>query len=303
MPESGMREKTFREALFNGTMDMEGMDTVLDLYRELYSGRTSPRGEAGMRTPDAGEVTMRLEGGFTILDPADLLPDLRNLAARSEKVSRILARHSEAPDSVAQAMDRILSDPSAFLDLARAALIPSEESSRAAGDASADQEGEIVDFIIFNAAKDLFLNAAFRFSHVDTEKWDRGCCPICGGGPAVGYLLGEGGKRHLICHRCEAHWRFRRLSCPYCGKENPGDSRYVYLEDPRYKGMRGQVCDGCKCFIKTWRVEDEDLGGFHPEVEDLKTPAFDAVLEGEGFSRGAPNIFGVRLGRGIRQGQ
>ncbi|MBN2720901.1 MAG: formate dehydrogenase accessory protein FdhE [Proteobacteria bacterium] len=302
MPESGIRENTFREALFSGSMDMEGMDAVLDLYRELYPGRTSPKEAAKMRTPEPGEVTMRLEGGFTILDPADLLPDPDTLADRSKKVSLVLARHSEDPASVAQAVDQALSDPSAFLDMARAILIPSGESPGAAGDAYPGPEREIMDFIIFNAAKDLFLNAAVQFSHVDTEKWDRGSCPVCGGGPAVGYLLGEGGKRHLICHRCEAHWRFRRLSCPYCGKENPGDSRYVYLEEPRYKGMRGQVCDGCKSFIKTWRVEDEDLGGFHPEVEDLKTPAFDAVLEGEGFSRGAPNIFGVRLGRGIRQG-
>ena len=86
------------------------------------------------------------------------------------------------------------------------------------------------------------------------------------------------------------------MSCPYCERESPGGSSYLYIEEPRYRGMTGQVCDECRSYLKTWRIEDEEPGGFHPEVEDLKTPAFDAALEAEGFNRGAANIFGIRVG-------
>jgi FdhE protein len=132
------------------------------------------------------------------------------------------------------------------------------------------------------------------------DSWENGHCPVCGGEPAVAYLAGEGGKRFLICHRCETRWRFPRMVCPFCGKESPGESGYLYVEEPLYKGMTGHVCDDCGQYLKTWRVE-EDLGDLHPEVEDLKTPAFDAALESEGYSRGGANVFGVLVGGGVRE--
>jgi len=297
MPVPDVREKTFREALFSGEMDMEGMDSVLSLYRDLYSERDCfAQGQKDLRIPDKGEIVMRLGGGFTILDPAEILPGTQELAIKGKNVSLILTRHSEESDSIMKVVERAQANPDSFLDLARASLFCDERPSRVKEEHFIGVNTEILSFIIFNATKSLFLRAARELGDVDTEQWDHGRCPVCGGGPAAACLLGEGGKRFLICHRCETIWRFRRLSCPYCEKEKPEGSPYVYLEDPRYKGMTAQVCDECKSYIKTWRIENDDLEDLHPEVEDLFTPGFDLVLEGEGFHRGGANVFGVRVG-------
>jgi FdhE protein len=155
---------------------------------------------------------------------------------------------------------------------------------------------EVVMFVVFNALKGLFLEAAERLGGVNIEQWNQGRCPVCGGEPTVAYMIGEGGKRFLVCHRCETHWRFRRLVCPFCEHESPGESSYLFMEAPEYKVLTGYLCGQCRNYIKTWRVEDEDLGKLHPEVEDLKTPGFDGILEDEDYRRGGPNVFGLWIG-------
>jgi FdhE protein len=109
-------------------------------------------------------------------------------------------------------------------------------------------------------------------------------------------MKGEGGKRYLICFRCEAHWRFRRLVCPYCGKEDPEQTGLIYSDDAGYRNLSANVCSQCRSYIKTWRIEGDELDDLHPQIEDLKTPGFDQALEDEGFSRGGPNIYGVWIG-------
>jgi FdhE protein len=116
-------------------------------------------------------------------------------------------------------------------------------------------------------------------------------------------MMGDGGKRHLICFRCETHWPYRRLTCPYCGHQDPKDSGYLYSEDPDYQTLSASVCSECQAYIKVWRAEGDDLGETHPQIEDLKTPGFDRAVEEEGFSRGAPNIYGVWIGTVTDEGE
>jgi len=296
MPEIDAKEKTFRESLFSGTMDLEGMDSLLNLYRELYPERRTffkPDKEPG--GPNENEIAMRLVEGFTILEAPDILSGAGDLAERAMNISRILSRHSEDSHSVITTMNLALADPSSFLTLAETYVRDGESSLREKMLSSEGANPEVIMFVVFNATKGLFLQAAERFSTVSTRQWDHGRCPVCGGEPSIAYLTGEGGKRFLICHRCETHWRFPRLVCPFCEKESPGESGYLFVEEPGYKTMTGQVCDRCKRYIKTWRVESDDLGALHPEVEDLKTPAFDGALESEGYLRGGANIFGVLM--------
>ena len=300
MVEVGEREETFHECLFTGTMDIEGMDALLALYRDLYPERKTSLKPAGkQKDPDEKETAMRLAEGFTMLEAPGILPGAEDLVEKAANVGRILFQYSEAPDSVAAAMDRVLVDPPSFLALAENCLGEGEMSLREKLSSEEGANPEVVMFVIFNATKGLFLQAAQRFSTAETNQWDHGRCPVCGGEPAVAYLAGEGGKKFLICHRCETHWRFPRLMCPFCEEKSPGESRYLYVEEPQYKTMTGQVCDECKSYIKTWRVEDDDLGDLHPEVEDLKTPGFDDALDSEGYRRGGANVFGVLIGKGM----
>jgi hypothetical protein len=291
------RETTFREALFSGSMDLDGMDALLALYRDLYPLRGSgPLPEKQLKTPSDEEISVRLGEGFTLLELSDLLPADPDLSGHIERIGEILADHSENPDSMTKTIERLLKEPAGVSPLVDAYMNGGDSLLRKKALSLQRTDPEIVTFLIFNALKGLFLNAGGCFSGIRMDRWNHGRCPVCGGEPAASYLAGEGGKRFLICHRCETNWRFRRLVCPFCEHESPGESSYLYIEEPEYRTMSGHICGECRFYIKTWRVEDDELGALHPEVEDLKTPAFDAAMESEGYGRGAPNIFGVLVG-------
>ncbi len=297
MSEDTIRDKSFRESLFSGSMDVEGMESVLQLYRDLFPvsyARTDEGGEA--RELGEDEIQMRLGEGFTLMEPVEILPTAEDLAKRAGEVTEVLAGHSDDGEAVTGSMASLLKDPGAFHELAVTYLKEGEAVLR---EKLGDMEGvnpEVVMFVLFNSLKGSFLKVAERLVHLDTSKWEQGRCPVCGGEAAAAYTMGEGGKRHLICHRCETHWRYRRLTCPYCGHENPKESGYLFSEEPEYSAMTSNLCGECRSYIKSWRAEGDDLDDLHPEVEDLKTPGFDRAVEEENYRRGAPNIFGVWIG-------
>jgi hypothetical protein len=297
MSEDTIRNKSFRESLFSGSMDEEGMESVLQLYRDLFPVSHAGAGE-GSEARELGEeeVQMRLGEGFTLMEPAEILPTAEDLAKRAGEVIEVLAGHSDDGEAVTGSMASLLEDPGVFHELAATYLKEGEAVLREKLGGMEGVNPEVVMFVLFNSLKGSFLKAAESFVHLDTGKWEHGRCPVCGGEPAVAYTIGEGGKRHLICHRCETHWRYRRLSCPYCGHENPKDSGYIFSEESEYKAMTSNLCGECRSYIKSWRVESDNLDDLHPEVEDLKTPGFDRAVEEESYRRRSPNIFGVWIG-------
>lgn len=303
MSETVDRENSFRDALFSGGMDLDCMDNLLALYRDLYPlRRPGPAAGVKLELPSDEEISMRLQEGFTLLDTQALLPAGEDLSNLARDVAGILAGYSEDPDSVNGAVERLLEDPAGLSGMLGAYLTGSDSGLKEKVQSRERINPEAVVFVVFNTLKGIFLSAGQQFAEIRTEDWSRGRCPVCGGEPAVSYMAGEGGKRFLICHRCETSWRFRRLVCPFCEHESPGESSFLYIEEPEYRAMTAYVCKQCGFYIKTWRVEDEDLGALHPEVEDLKTPGFDAAIESEGYKRGAPNIFGVLISDVVSEG-
>ena len=66
-----------KEVLFSGSMDMEEMEEVLDLYRDLYPiTEKAPKPKSKLTPPGREEAAMRLREGFTLLDPEDLVSRL-----------------------------------------------------------------------------------------------------------------------------------------------------------------------------------------------------------------------------------
>lgn len=297
MSDKNARRESARQALFSGKLDIEDMDDVLALYRDLFEltgKRVSVR--RGQRELTDDEAELRLAEGFALIDPGDLLPGPDEMAAMVGEVVQVLARHSEDADALKEEMADLMDEPARLSDLSRTYLTEGEEALRKELLLIEGTNPEVVMFVLFNALKSAFLEAAAKCEAIDTATWEKGYCPVCGGEPAVAYMMGEGGKRHLICYKCETHWRYKRLACPYCDHENPKESGYLYSEDADYRTLSASVCSECQSYIKGWRVDGDELGDIHPHIEDLKTPGFDRAVEEEGFSRGAPNIYGVWIG-------
>ena len=82
-----------------------------------------------------------------------------------------------------------------------------------------------------------------------TFDWEKGYCPICGEFPSIALIEEEGGKRFLHCSSCGQDWRFTRISCPYCEKEERKDMEYFYVENKTQEAAF--VCDQCKKYLVT----------------------------------------------------
>lgn len=113
--------------------------------------------------------------------------------------------------------------------------------------------------------------------------WQEGYCPICGGVPAMGELVGEEGQKQLHCSLCATEWKATRLKCSYCGNEETDSLEYFTAEGET--GYRVDLCRKCSCYLKV--VDSRELGeGLPIDVEDLHTMHLDLLAQKEGFAKG-----------------
>ena len=103
---------------------------------------------------------------------------------------------------------------------------------------------------VLHSALQPFLRAEAKAltRFVETSTWYRGSCPICGGEPDMAALERSGGRRRLLCSRCDAEWTYRRLGCPFCGNDEPKELAFFPSDDKVY---RLAVCERCHRYIKT----------------------------------------------------
>ncbi len=284
------------EALRGGKMDLAGLDEVGALYADLAPVVMEELPlEKKAKLPPPAEVKMRLEEGFSLVEPAAMAPKAKELARRASAVAEVLARHSEGGSP---SVDRALKSEEGREVLAGLASLYLEQGEEALRFELEDQglDPQIATFVLFNALKGSFLALGNAFAGADLKAWQGGACPVCGGAPAVGTMEGDGGKRHLVCHRCETKWGFHRIVCPFCGNDDNRTLGYLREEgaSPR---MRADYCDSCGSYLKVFDLRE---GGAEvaPQVEDLLTPRLDLAAEDQGYHRGGPNVFGVRMDQG-----
>ncbi|MBI2164500.1 MAG: formate dehydrogenase accessory protein FdhE, partial [candidate division NC10 bacterium] len=104
--------------------------------------------------------------------------------------------------------------------------------------------------------------------------WHRPLCPICGSVPSLAELRGEPGRRYLRCSLCEGAWRVPRLRCPFCATTDHTRLRYLRIEeDP---GMRLDLCDACRRYLKT-RIAPGGEAEADPFGRDLATLHLDIL--------------------------
>jgi len=112
--------------------------------------------------------------------------------------------------------------------------------------------------------------------------WQESICPICGSRAGMAELSGEEGRRMLSCSACSFRWSFKRLTCPFCGCEDPEKRSYFTAGDG---ATRVDTCTACSRYIKT--RDSRRSGSDVPlEVEDLLTIHLDLLAAKEGFERG-----------------
>lgn len=114
------------------------------------------------------------------------------------------------------------------------------------------------------------------------EPWIQGYCPICGSGPILSILEGNGGRK-LVCRFCWHHWSAKRMVCPFCEGSRDKDLHYFYNEEET--GTRVDLCDHCRKYIKT--LDTRKLGRLiYPPLEHISNLHLDIKARDMGFSSG-----------------
>lgn len=120
----------------------------------------------------------------------------------------------------------------------------------------------------------------------DTQGWNHGHCPLCGGLPVMGELADEEGKKKLQCGICATSWEFTRLKCSHCG--NTEHDTLEYFTAHGEPGYRVDICRKCYCYLKV--VDSRQAGkGLPLDIEDIATLHLDLLAQKEGFTQGKKN--------------
>jgi FdhE protein len=120
-----------------------------------------------------------------------------------------------------------------------------------------------------------------------------GRCWGCDAAPLCGVLREdrEAGAaiRWLCCGRCGSQWRYRRVSCPACGEEDPERlPRYSAEEIP---WVRLEACDACHLYLKV--IDLDRAQDAEPVADELGALALDLFAAEQGYRKISPNLIGV----------
>jgi len=148
-----------------------------------------------------------------------------------------------------------------------------------------------VDAALVEYVADLALSLALRLARekglrVDSADWSQSYCPVCGGVPTMGELVGDEGRLVLHCGTCGESWGSLRHACATCGN---GDGKTLeYFTAGPEKGYRVHICRQCDSYLKV--IDSREAGPDLPmDLEDVATLYLDVLARKEGFTRGKRN--------------
>ena len=262
-------------------------DDVLRLTRralalaEKYRPLIAPLAE--QYTLPSDQAATRVEEGVYLLDADKIALDLPLLHALVGEVID-LADFTDEP--IRQALRKwhvqLADQPEALARLVRLNLRREEKAiAEAAEEAGLDKQ--VYWFVVRQVGCAFFPAFAAKLAPlVKDERWLRGTCPICGNGPVMAALVGDGGKRHLVCDVCGFVWTFARMRCPFCDNQKAETLKVLAVSDQ--SPHRLDVCENCKRYVKTldYRLADAAQAVLLP-IEDAATLYLDIKAGEAGY--------------------
>jgi FdhE protein len=120
----------------------------------------------------------------------------------------------------------------------------------------------------------------------EADGWRRPTCPTCGALPIMAQLVerAAGREKLLVCGCCATRWGWKRIGCPFCGCEAADRLAVLELEGPA--GLRLDVCESCKGYVKTCAGGDQDFF-----LADWPTLVLDAMAAERGYVRRGASLY------------
>jgi FdhE protein len=145
-------------------------------------------------------------------------------------------------------------------------------------------EATTLGFLSYNSLKPSLSVCADQLSYYLNKKdpWLKGYCPICGSLPILSILEGDG-DRSLICSFCWHPWSVKRVFCPFCENLDSKTQHYFYSEEE--SELRGDLCDGCKKYLKTFDTRKAERM-IYPPLEQIASLHLDYKAKELGYESG-----------------
>jgi len=148
-----------------------------------------------------------------------------------------------------------------------------------------------LDFLVTSALSPSLSCAAEQLAPLLPENLphEHGHCPLCGSLPLISLLRDKEGKRFGVCTFCGHQHRLRRIGCAYCDE---GDQNKLKLfRVAEYPGVRVDVCETCKMYIKTLDFRELDQKSL-PALDDMASVALDVLAQQQGYKRPTLSAWG-----------
>ncbi len=271
---------TLQEYLQRLMRDRPGPKEALEAFAglaEILEGAPIGPPEA---VPVPARAEVKLREGFPVFTREELPVPLDRAG---EVLDRILAHlaGSERSDSdgIRRALERARKDRSWVDRLFQDVL--SEDQDALSGPApEVGLEPGVVRFLARAALRPFVAQVSEAAEALlQGAAWPHAYCPVCGSPPDMA-CLDDGGKRRLHCSLCRAEWPYPRIGCPFCGNEDQG--RLGYLTAEGEPGIRVDVCNACRRYLKT--VDRRVLEFSAPlDLEHLATLHLDLVAVERGY--------------------
>ncbi|MBM3342912.1 MAG: formate dehydrogenase accessory protein FdhE [Betaproteobacteria bacterium] len=116
-------------------------------------------------------------------------------------------------------------------------------------------------------------------------------CPVCGSPPLASVLHIDApvpGTRYLHCVLCASAWHMVRGTCSQCEMQ---DKLAYYHVEGGGEAVRGEACDECKGYIKSFNQEKDPQ--VDPVADDLASLSLDILMDESGYQRASPNFLFV----------
>lgn len=256
--------KTYEEAKENHPH----LIPLFELEQEIWSLQDKTRGEieskAG-KTISPSTVREKIVRGEPLIHLADLEVDWEAFSLLLQKMSEVLIKHSSETRELVEDFNARFTTRELLLEVTNSEV---------------EEKDEFAQFLVGNVLKPfLEKEREALLPLVDQELWIRRYCPVCGGKPDFSLLEDDVGIRSLICGRCNARWKYKRLECPFCGTEDTSKLAYYPSEDKAY---RLYVCDNCKYYLKAIDLRVK-LGEPDMRLERLVTLDLDIAAQEAGY--------------------
>lgn len=264
------------ESLRQGVEQRPELADTVDLYCRLLEIEAQAEIPAPASVPANGEARGLLQQGKPLLTLDEIEIDSGRLTELAMQIAFAIAE---------QRRDRVreLADIHAWLHRRRdrmRSLAISYMRGNGIPDSNSGIDGGLLVFVMHSALRPFMRAYAEPLSRlVDPGAWYRSFCPVCGGEPDMAALEKSGGRRRLLCSRCDAEWTYRRLGCPFCGNDDPKELAFFPSDDNVY---RLAVCERCRRYIKT--VDLRETATERPlAAERVLTAGMDAAAHETGY--------------------